>query len=80
MNDTTVILFIIGETILVVGAIIVAWVKTREQIAALSVHVSELKSDHGDLRTRVDGISRHLGELTGYIRAKKNSIGSEKSA
>ena len=71
MNDVTVVLFIIGETILVVGSVFLAWVKMRVQLAALETLVAGLKADHIKLETQIDGISRHLSELTGYMKAKQ---------
>jgi sensor domain CHASE-containing protein len=71
MTDMTVVLFIIGETILVVGSVLIAWVKTKSQIAVLEALVAGLKADHVKLEKQIDGISRHLSELTGYMKAKQ---------
>lgn len=70
MTDTTVVIFIIGETILVVGTILIAWVKTKSQIAVLETLVAGLKSDHAKFEKRLEGISIHLAELTGSLKAK----------
>lgn len=66
------VIFLIGQSIVIVGAIIAAYVRTRVSIAKLEVgldnvqeHTKTLKSDHAELYRKVDGISRNLARLEG---------------
>ena len=65
MSELTI--FFLGQSIIIVGAILTAYVAIRVQIAKLQVEVTHLKSDHGKLAKKLDGVSRHLAELTGRL-------------
>ena len=63
-------LFFVGQSIVIVGAIIVAFVRTQVALAKLEIRCShiesnteELKGDHSALRDQVGGISRHVAAL-----------------
>lgn len=67
-----VILFLIGQSVVIVGSIVVAYVKTAVAIAELKIHTQAtqiqtqgLSKDHGNLARQVNGISRSLARLEG---------------
>jgi len=64
------IAYLIGQSIVIVLAIVAAYVGTKVQIAKLEVKVSTLQTDHTKLSTKLDGVSRNLSEITGYVKGK----------
>jgi len=66
-----IVVFLIGQSVVIVLAIVAAYVGTKVQIAKLEVKVSTLQKDHTGLKLKLDGVSRHLSELTGYMKAQK---------
>jgi len=65
-----IIVYLIGQSVVIVLAIVAAYVGTKVQIAKLEVKVSTLQKDHSSLKIKLDGVSRHLAELTGYVKGK----------
>jgi len=64
------IAYLIGQSIVIVLAIVAAYVGTKVQIAKLEVKVSLLQTDHSSLKVKLDGVSRNLAEITGYVKGK----------
>ena len=67
-------MWLIAETILVVGAVVVSHVRTQVRLAKLELqceHINDntegLKDDHDRLAAKVDGISRHVAMLEGKL-------------
>lgn len=62
--------FFVGQSVVILGAIVTAYVKTQVALAELRVHMANvhettqyLKEDHKGLLKKVDGISRHVERL-----------------
>ncbi len=64
------VLYLIGQSFIIIGAMLVAYLKIRIAIAELKVYVgfvkeitTGLQNDHKGLTKKVDGISRHVERL-----------------
>ena len=75
-HTTNIVLFLIGQSVVIIGALIVAHVRTQVAIAKVTAEVKavqgttkELKNDHGNLSEQVGGISRSLARLEGHVNA-----------
>ncbi len=62
--------FIIAQSIIILGALIIAYVRIQVELAKLHVSVQyihkctgHLKDSHDKLRDKVNGISRHVERL-----------------
>ena len=69
MND--IMIFLVAQSFIIVGAIGTAYVRLRVSIAELQIQmtyveglVDDLKGDHRKLSGKVDGISRHVERLS----------------
>lgn len=67
-------LWIIGQTLIIVLAILGAFVRSRERLAKvetslhhIEVNTERLKDDHNDLARKVDGVSRALAKIEGKM-------------
>lgn len=69
MSEIT--LFFIAQSLILVLAIVAAYVGTKVQIAKLEVKVSTLQTDHAGLAKKLDGVSRNLAELSGSVKGLK---------
>lgn len=74
MNDT--VLFFISQSVIIVGAILLAYIRThvaiarlQEQTGTIRDNTRGLKEDHYVLAEKVDGISRAVAELKGRVNA-----------
>lgn len=66
------LLFLIAQSLIIIGVIVSAFIKTQTDLAALRVEVAtvkedigQLKTDHGNFGNKLDGISRHVAYLEG---------------
>ncbi len=82
MTEMTV--FFIAQSVIIVGAILTAYIRTQVAIARLQIIVgnvemttTSLKGDHRHLAGQVGGISRGLSRLEGYVNANKAGNHSE---
>ncbi len=64
------VLFLLGQSIVIVGAVVVSYVRTCVSIARLQVQgeycvsgLDEMKTNQTGLANKVDGISRHVAAL-----------------
>lgn len=71
------IMFLGGQALLVLAAVLGSHITTRTQIAELrgmltqiQLSISGLKNDHKDLSTTVHGISRHVAIIEGMEAAR----------
>lgn len=67
MNETA--LFLIAQSVIIIGAIVTAYVRLSVAIAVLQHNTQDLKADHGQLSKKVDGISRAVARLEGRAEA-----------
>ena len=67
MTSVDIVMFLVAEAVIVVGAVFTSYLKTKVQLAQLEVHVSALQADGGKRDKKLEGISRHLSALTGKI-------------
>ncbi len=74
------VIFLVAQSVVIVGAIVTVHVRTQVAIAALNVHVehvqettAELKEDQKDLTHKVDGISRHVAKIEAGCKFMKRS-------
>ena len=65
-------IFFLGQSVILLGAILTAYIKTKIDIAEMRVHLLHVKhkadslsQDHKTLSEQVQGISRNLAALTG---------------
>lgn len=58
-------MFLIAQSVIIVGAIVLAYIRTAVAIAVLKTDTKQLKGDHATLVSKVDGISRAVGRLEG---------------
>lgn len=77
------LLFLIGQAVLIVGAIIATHVSMRTQLARVEATLEQmvtsldhLRQDHNRLKVKVDGISRNVALLEGMELARKEGIGA----
>lgn len=68
--DQGLLLWLVGQSFIIVGAVVVAHVATKVSIAHLqqqgkdtTERLKELKQDHKLLSSKVDGISRHVAKM-----------------
>ncbi len=71
---TNIVLFFLGQSVIIIGAILLAYVRTQvaiahlqEGVAAVRANTVELKNDHSDLVQKVDGISIAVAKLQGHV-------------
>jgi hypothetical protein len=71
-------MFLIAQSIVIVGALVSGYVGLRIQITRLQSNdeyfmkeVTELKDGHKTINTKVDGISRHVAQIRGVLEATK---------
>jgi len=57
------VLFLLGQSIVIVGAVVVSYVRTCVSIAKLQVQGDYCESGLDEIKTKVDGISRHVAAL-----------------
>jgi len=76
------VIFFLGQSVIILGAIVATYVKVRTSIAGLDVEVKNvrcntvaLRQDHKDLATKVDGVSRHVAKLDGRCMAVHHELG-----
>lgn len=74
----SILLFLLAQSLIIIGSILTAYVKTKVDIAELRLlteqtlmRVQGLKIDHEALGKKVDGISRNVGILEGMERARQ---------
>ncbi len=58
-------LWLVGQTIIIVLAILGAYVRMAVNVARVEVNTETLKVDHANLAKQVQGISRSVGRLEG---------------
>jgi len=58
-------MFLIAQSVVIVGAILIAYIRTAVAIAVLKSNTADLKKDHATLVGKVDGISRAVARLEG---------------
>lgn len=88
MEDGTLqlVLFLVTQSIVIVGAVIVAYVKIHVTITEIRIamnlnikHINDrldgLKLDHGDLTKKVDQINAALHEMTGERTGEQRAGG-----
>lgn len=70
--EQSMILFLVGQSAVIVGAVATSYVKTRISLAKLEVRgenvefrLMDLKKDHSLLSGKVDGVSRAVSRLQG---------------
>jgi len=75
------VVFLIGQSVVIIGAIVTTFVRTQTSIARLEVEVTNvqdnthgLRQDHKDLAVKVDGVSRHVAKLDGRCLAVHHSL------
>lgn len=64
-------MFLIAQSLILILAVLGAYIGTVRSIAKLEVKVDTLSTDHAGLKTKLDGVSRHLSELTGYVKGTR---------
>ena len=71
-----IILFFIAQSIIIIGAIVAAYVRTQVAIAKLGIEVKNvysmtqsLKNDHGGLADQVGHVALGLATLKGFVYA-----------
>ncbi len=64
------VVFLLGQSIVIVGAVVVSYVRTCVSIAKLQVQgeycisgLDDMKTESGTLKDKVDGISRHVAAI-----------------
>jgi len=75
MNVTTdIILFFIGQSIVIIGAMLIAYIKLRIALNTCEVgmeHINatttRIDTNYTTLSEKVDGISRHVSEIEGKL-------------
>jgi hypothetical protein len=74
------VIFLAGQLIVVLLAVLSSHVKLATQMAELrgmviqlQLTASSLKGDHSDLSNKVDGISRHVAQIEGMEMARSQS-------
>lgn len=65
MQETT--LFFLAQSVIIIGAVIAAYVGTKVSIARLEEKVEMLKVGHAGRDRKIDGMSRRLAELSGQV-------------
>ena len=65
-------MWLIGQGIVIVGAIFVAYNRLSVKVAVVESNTSGLKSDHNSLSKKVDGISRHVSNMEGQLKQLSN--------
>lgn len=60
---TDVVLFLIGQSVIIVGAILLAYIRTVVKLAVVESNTELMRIDHGQLSIKVDGISRAVARL-----------------
>lgn len=73
MSHVEIIMFLIAEAVIVVGAVFTSYLKTKVQIATLKVHVATLKSAGAQRDRKLEGIGKNLAEVTGCIKHLQSS-------
>ena len=68
MNDMA--MFLIAQSVIIIGAIVATYVRTSVSIAVLQSNTEDLKKDHSGLSAKVDGISRAVGRLEGKVHSQ----------
>jgi len=78
MNDL--LIFFIAQSVIIIGAMLTAYVKIRIAIATLQTDVKhitrntdQLKADHVTLSNKVSGISRHVAKIESGCKFMKDS-------
>jgi hypothetical protein len=66
-------LFLIAQSVIIIGAIVTAYIRTFSAIAVLQSGQNDLKEDHTRLTNKVDGISRTVGQIEGRCFRDTNS-------
>lgn len=62
-------IFFLGQSVIIIGAVVAAYVGTKVQLARLEVQVKALQDGHAGRERKIEGMSRHLSELTGEVRS-----------
>lgn len=72
-----IILFLAAQFITLIGAILTSHIKSKMNFAELKtqtshllVAVDSLKTDHGSLSDKVDGVSRHVAIIEGMEKER----------
>jgi len=65
MSD--VVLFFLGQSLIIVGAILVSYIRIQVAIGRLQMVTTDLKKSHTRMSGQVGGISRGLARLEGQI-------------
>jgi len=83
------VIFFLGQSVIILGAIVATYVKIKTSITTLDVEVknvkcntSGLRADHVKLSEKVDGVSRHVAKLDGrclavHHRLNLDDVGSK---
>ena len=68
--DQNILLWLFGQSAVIIGAVVAAHVATKVAIARLQVtsagnleRLKDLKADHKTLAAKVDGIGRHVSRM-----------------
>lgn len=74
MMDEFTLLWLFGQSAVIIGAVVAAHVATKVQIAKLQANsentlarLKDLHLDHRALSGKVDGLSRHVARLEGNV-------------
>lgn len=70
--DNTIVLLLVGQSAVIIGSVAASYIKTRVALAKLEVRgenlearLMDLKADHENLASKVDGVSRAMSRLQG---------------
>lgn len=69
MNDIT--FFLVGQSAIIVGAIVTAYVKLSVQVGVIGHKADDLGKDHEKLSGKVDSISRAVARLEGQREGER---------
>ena len=74
---TETFLFLIAQSVIIIGAIVTTYVRTAVAIAELKIRAQQielntdaLKADHTKLAGKVDGVSRAVSRMEGRYQAE----------
>ena len=81
------VIFFLGQSVVILGAIVATYVKIKTSITTLEVEVKNVKcnthglrSDHVKLSEKVDGVSRHVAKLDGRCLAVHRNLKLEEGS
>lgn len=81
-----IVLFLVGQALVILAGVLTSHVSTKTAIAELrgmmtqlQLSVQGLREDHGSLKDKVDGISRHVAIIEGMEMEKAKSQGAARN-